>query len=215
MAQQVPSQQVRLFWPDNTVGPGYQSGLGNEECGSSIGCQRQECQRCAKKRSFIRPQVTINVLSSGGSSTGGSGSGSGGSGTGGAVTLAGDGAIGHMNSVSFLEAQLIDLSKKVEQLSRRAAPELMVETGEWSTMEVRPWQQTDQPTKGRVKFSRKFQSIPAVTTSISSVDASRNYNLRIKVYATDISSEGFTIHVDTWSDTKLYSCGVAWTAIGG
>ncbi|KAI1393241.1 uncharacterized protein F4822DRAFT_384032 [Hypoxylon trugodes] len=107
-----------------------------------------------------------------------------------------------------------ELSRKVEQLSEKAVYGVMVETRQWSTIEVRPWTRPESSTKARIRFSKKFQSVPAVTASICAADVSRDQNFRVKVYGTDVDVEGFTIHADSWGNTILYSCGVMWTAIG-
>ncbi|KAI0593109.1 hypothetical protein F4775DRAFT_526491 [Biscogniauxia sp. FL1348] len=221
MTEQGPSQQFHLLWSDDIPERGDLSESINEGCDTPGSTQELEFPRGAKKRTLVRPQVTVNVFSSGGSSSGGSGaggagSGAGGTGTGGAVTVGGDGVVGHVSPVSGVEAQLADLSRRVEQLlCGAAARELVVETGVWNTMEVRPWNRPEQSTSAWIKFSKKFHCVPAVTVSICAADMSRDQNVRIKVYATDINSDGFHIHAESWFDTVLYSCGVAWTAIGG
>ncbi|KAI1254987.1 hypothetical protein MGN70_003050 [Eutypa lata] len=229
MTPQGPIQQLRLLWPDGTGERDDQSSTADQECDDSDNIfPAPECQSCGKRGTPVRPQVIVNVLSTGGSSmggsgssaggSGGSGSGEGGSGIGGNINIPGGGgvgAVGHVTPVPLLEAQVVELLRKVEHLSaQRAARELVVETGTWNTMDVRPWQKPEQSTKGRITFLRKFRFPPAVTTSICSLDASRSQNLRIKVYATDISSKGFTIYASSWYDTQIYSCGVSWSAIG-
>jgi hypothetical protein len=42
------------------------------------------------------------------------------------------------------------------------------------------------------------------------MDKDRNW--RVKSYASDVNKEGFTIHIDSWSDTILYSGSVSWIA---
>ncbi|EMR61277.1 putative h-type lectin domain-containing protein [Eutypa lata UCREL1] len=174
MTPQGPIQQLRLLWPDGTGERDDQSSTADQECDDSDNIfPAPECQSCGKRGTPVRPQVIVNVLSTGGSSGGGVG--------------VGVGAVGHVTPVPLLEAQVVELLRKVEHLSaQRAARELVVETGTWNTMDVRPWQKPEQSTKGRITFLRKFRFPPAVTTSICSLDASRSQNLRIKVYATDI-----------------------------
>ncbi|KAI0469443.1 hypothetical protein F4859DRAFT_486688 [Xylaria cf. heliscus] len=90
---------------------------------------------------------------------------------------------------------------------------LKFESGTWSTTDVRPWTQSQLKTDGPIKFSTKFSSVPTVTVSMTGADVSEGI-FRVKVYATDVDEHGFLVHADTWSDTKLYSCGVSWIAIG-
>jgi len=91
---------------------------------------------------------------------------------------------------------------------------LKIDSGTWNTMEVRPWQHPTVHTEGRIRFSKQFTAVPVVSLSLSSVDVSNAANFRVKVYATNITLEGFTVHAESWADTKLYSCGASWLAIG-
>ena len=36
---------------------------------------------------------------------------------------------------------------------------------------------------------------------------------RIRVYASEVSGEGFRVHIDTWLDTVLHLAGVSWIAM--
>lgn len=67
-------------------------------------------------------------------------------------------------------------------------------------------------TEGRVLFSKKFTSVPIVIVSLSSIELLGG--CRVRVYATHVGLEGFTVHADTWCDTDLYTCAVSWLAIG-
>ncbi|RPB27317.1 hypothetical protein L211DRAFT_834172 [Terfezia boudieri ATCC MYA-4762] len=91
---------------------------------------------------------------------------------------------------------------------------LKIDSGSWNTAEVRDYRDPVVHTEGRVKFSNKFTSLPTVIVSLLSADVSNEYNFRVNVYATDVNLEGFTVHVNSWADTKIYSCGVSWLAIG-
>ncbi|RPB21003.1 hypothetical protein L211DRAFT_841166 [Terfezia boudieri ATCC MYA-4762] len=91
---------------------------------------------------------------------------------------------------------------------------LKIDSGSWNTNQVRDWRYPVAETEGRVNFSKKFTSLPTVIVSMSSVDVSNQSNFRVNVYATHVNLEGFTVHVNSWADTKIYSCGVSWLAIG-
>ncbi|THG94968.1 hypothetical protein EW026_g6600 [Hermanssonia centrifuga] len=47
---------------------------------------------------------------------------------------------------------------------------------------------------------------------LDSIHTDANTDCRIHVYANDITADGFTIHLDTWNDTKLYLAGATWAA---
>ncbi|KAI1657622.1 hypothetical protein F4813DRAFT_359105 [Daldinia decipiens] len=91
---------------------------------------------------------------------------------------------------------------------------MKLDSGSWNTGDVRSWDHPREKTEGLVKFTNEFSSIPTVLVSMNTASVKGGSNFRVKVYATDISSRGFTIHADSWADTVLYSCGVTWLAIG-
>jgi hypothetical protein len=88
------------------------------------------------------------------------------------------------------------------------------DTGTWNVTQIRQWNQPRAKTEDRIKFSKNFDSVPTVMVSMAEADVSNGGNFRVKVYATNIDLDGFTVHADSWGDTKLYSCGVSWIAIG-
>ena len=99
------------------------------------------------------------------------------------------------------------------------APPATLETvrfdnGTWNVTDVRPWDRPRERTEARIDFRVPFTSVPTVTAGMTGGDVSGRTNFRVKVYATNIDARGFTVHADTWEDTKLYSCGVSWVAIG-
>jgi hypothetical protein len=55
----------------------------------------------------------------------------------------------------------------------------------------------------------------SIPIGISSLDIDRNNNIRIKAFASNITSERSkaAIHLDAWNDTILYSVGVTWLDI--
>ncbi|KAL7895270.1 hypothetical protein HDV63DRAFT_399158 [Trichoderma sp. SZMC 28014] len=218
------SESIQLVWPDDYVAvDSCYNGIGSDQEYLNTDYQPQSI----KQRQLFRPQVTVNVYSSssggtsaGGSSAGGvggSGSAAGGSGTGGQATVNGSGGgdgSGTGDLVSFLAAQVADLSRKVDQLSLQpSSGQVMVESGIWTTQDVRPWQRPEQSTKANILFSKPFKSTPKLITSITSADVSHDANFRVKVYATSINERGFIIHADSWAETQLYSCEVSWMAV--
>ncbi len=66
----------------------------------------------------------------------------------------------------------------------------------------------------RVSFERPFSAPPVVQLGIVGVDSSRDHNLRLRVRPEGISDTGFTIVVETWLHTEIWSVDVSWLAIG-
>lgn len=164
--------------------------------------------RGRNKRILIQPPVTINVFGAGAVTTGGSDTGHAA-----ATITTSSGTSGSSDSViSRLESQIAALSDKVEQLasqikSAQPQPRLQVESGQWRRVKGSPPLQ-------RIAFSKKFESAPRVIVGICKADVDCSKNFRLKVYASDIDSEGFTVNAHYWSDTNLIECGVSWVAIG-
>ncbi|KAF7888117.1 uncharacterized protein EAF02_002658 [Botrytis sinoallii] len=67
---------------------------------------------------------------------------------------------------------------------------------------------------GSISFSKEFESPPIVMLSLTGVDTGNEANSRVQVYASEVTSKGFTVHADSWGNTKLYSCGASWIALG-
>jgi hypothetical protein len=59
--------------------------------------------------------------------------------------------------------------------------------------------------------------IPAtalVHVGLVGLDVSKEDNLRVRLRALDVSAEGFTLHAETWFNTRIWSVEVSWLAIG-
>ncbi|KAG8980605.1 hypothetical protein FRB90_007603, partial [Tulasnella sp. 427] len=67
-------------------------------------------------------------------------------------------------------------------------------------------------TSGRIDFERPFATPPNVVVFLRQIDTGGGSCTCIKTYANDIDAKGFTIHVETWSDTKLRSGIAGWIA---
>ena len=88
-----------------------------------------------------------------------------------------------------------------------------IQTGNFNTQDVRAWNNPQLQTSKRIEFSTQFQdSPPTLVCFLTSLDMSNDKNWRVRAYATDVNLTGFTIHVDSWSDSILYSAGVTWIA---
>lgn len=66
-----------------------------------------------------------------------------------------------------------------------------------------------------VSFARPFSAPPVVHLAVVGFDASKQDNLRLRVRAESVDAHGFTIVVETWLHTQIWSVDVSWLAIGG
>ena len=91
-----------------------------------------------------------------------------------------------------------------------------IQSGRFSTCDDHPWDKPQNKTSRRIIFERPYDPAPAppprVVVWLDTVDTESKTNCRIAAYATDITHEGFTIHLDTWHDTKLWIAGASWLA---
>lgn len=159
------------------------------------------------KRFQFRPHLTVNVYN-----TGGGGSSSGASD---ASTIHAERSTERDEVITKLKSQLAALSRRVDELSQEQKPSpVVIDSGTWSTIKVRSWENPQVHTKGRVSFSKDFKTAPTVSVSISAADVSKDANFRVKVYATAVDATGFTAHADSWANTKMHSCQISWIAIG-
>ena len=66
----------------------------------------------------------------------------------------------------------------------------------------------------QIVFERPFSSPPVVQIGVVGFDASKDHNLRLRVRAEQITAAGFTIIVETWLHSQVWSVDLSWLAIG-
>ncbi|KAL8376465.1 hypothetical protein RB595_007520 [Gaeumannomyces hyphopodioides] len=86
------------------------------------------------------------------------------------------------------------------------------QVGEFSTQDDHPWDKPQANTSRRINFERPYRAPPKVVIWLNQLDMAHDKNWRVKATATDVDAKGFTIHLDTWSNTTLYSAKAAWIA---
>ncbi|KAF8258540.1 hypothetical protein EI94DRAFT_1754359 [Lactarius quietus] len=74
------------------------------------------------------------------------------------------------------------------------------------------WADPDDPASARIGFERLFSTPPRVVVFFNCIDLDKNRVWRLKTTATDIDREGFTLNIETWSDTIFYAARVGWIA---
>jgi len=65
-----------------------------------------------------------------------------------------------------------------------------------------------------VTFEQPFGIGPLVQVGLVGLDVSKDDNLRVRVRALDVTPDGFTVHVETWFNTRIWLVEVSWLAIG-
>ena len=88
-----------------------------------------------------------------------------------------------------------------------------LQTGTFNTQEVGAWENHAPQNSKRISFATAFQGqAPKIVCWLTSIDMDKNYGWRCRAYATDIDTAGFTVHIDTWANTIMYSAGMTWIA---
>ncbi|PWY97399.1 hypothetical protein BCV70DRAFT_67016 [Testicularia cyperi] len=64
----------------------------------------------------------------------------------------------------------------------------------------------------RIVFARPYSKPPKVVACLSGFDTDRLSNVRVDVFAGEIDSYGFTLHMNSWSTTIPYDISVNWLA---
>ncbi|KAI5867219.1 hypothetical protein GGS23DRAFT_166425 [Durotheca rogersii] len=123
-------------------------------------------------------------------------------------------AAGVQRDLVSLSGRVAAECQELRQTIAATRPQLVYDAGSWNTSNVRSWSAPQDHTEGRVKFARKFAAPPKLALSIDTADVCNSANFRVRVYATDVDPYGFTVNVDSWANTKIYSCGVSWIALG-
>ena len=75
-----------------------------------------------------------------------------------------------------------------------------------------PWINPNDPASVRINFERRFVTPPKVVVFFNCIDLDKSRVWRLKTTATDIDPEGFTLNIETWSDTIFYAARVGWIA---
>lgn len=86
------------------------------------------------------------------------------------------------------------------------------QVGYFNTQDDHPCDRPKVHTSRHIKFKRAYNNPPMVVVWLSQLNMDRKRNWRVRAYATDITTAGFTVHADTWGDSLLYSAGVSWIA---
>ncbi|KAK5125358.1 hypothetical protein LTR85_000467 [Meristemomyces frigidus] len=89
-----------------------------------------------------------------------------------------------------------------------------VDSGRFSTNDVRKRTSPRPKTSAKVKFKQRFQRVPTVLAALNMIDAAGNADLRVKLSITEVDLEGFRWTLETWDDSTLYGAGASWIALG-
>ena len=84
--------------------------------------------------------------------------------------------------------------------------------GKFSTTDDHPSDQPQAQTSAVVTFPTQFDAVPSVVVWLSELDMANNANWRVRAYVSEVTTESFRIHIDTWADSTLYAATAWWIA---
>lgn len=70
----------------------------------------------------------------------------------------------------------------------------------------------DRVAQIEIAFPKPFDVKPEIVIAVSTVDASKETNLRFSFKTIGVSRDGFTLQVKTWEDSKIHAIGGSWIA---
>ncbi|KAI9465135.1 hypothetical protein BJY52DRAFT_1245288 [Lactarius psammicola] len=74
------------------------------------------------------------------------------------------------------------------------------------------WRDSHAPASVRITFERPFVTPPKVVVFFNRLEFDNNRNWRVITTASDIDVNGFTLNIQTWSDTILHCAQTRWIA---
>ncbi|KAK4192246.1 hypothetical protein QBC35DRAFT_484691 [Podospora australis] len=95
---------------------------------------------------------------------------------------------------------------------RHAASDPDFQSGHWSTQSHHPWNQPQTQTAKQITFDRAYSAPPKVIVWLTQLDMNNNANFRVRALISNITTTGFVLNLDTWSDSTLYVAAATWIA---
>ena len=74
------------------------------------------------------------------------------------------------------------------------------------------WTDPHSPASVRIDFERPFVTPPKVVVFFNRIEFDKDHNWRVITTASKIDVNGFTLNIETWSDTVLYAAQTCWIA---
>ncbi|EKM59120.1 uncharacterized protein PHACADRAFT_191433 [Phanerochaete carnosa HHB-10118-sp] len=87
-----------------------------------------------------------------------------------------------------------------------------IQSGRYNTTEDHHWSRSQTKTSRRITFTHPYAAPPKVVVWLDAVDSGPGRNVRVTAWADAVTPDGFTIHLDTWHDSNLWSAGATWLA---
>lgn len=92
------------------------------------------------------------------------------------------------------------------------ADDMDFQYGSYHTLEDHDWYKYPTQNTRKIKFKRPYSATPKVVLWLTVIDTGHGSSWRIRSYTTDVTATGFTIHIDSLMDCRLYSAMASWVA---
>lgn len=92
------------------------------------------------------------------------------------------------------------------------ADDMDFQYGTYNTIEDHPSSVTQMCNTRQITFKRAYACPPIVVVWLSSFAVGSGSSSRITSFATGVTAARFTIHIDTWADSRLYRAVASWIA---
>lgn len=106
------------------------------------------------------------------------------------------------------------MTMAIEPMNFLAGSEVLGFRTEGWQLDAEPPHEGDRFHRTWVPFSRPFRGVPLVHLGIAGFDIDNRDAARITASVADVGSEGFTIVLRTWFNTRIWRVDVNWLAIG-
>lgn len=84
--------------------------------------------------------------------------------------------------------------------------------GTFDTTDDHSWTNPQPGTSRKITFSSAYLAPPKVFSRLKSLDTNSDRGSRVNLYTTEVTKVGFTINIDIWGHSEIYSCGATWIA---
>ncbi|KAF7555207.1 hypothetical protein G7Z17_g2398 [Cylindrodendrum hubeiense] len=103
-----------------------------------------------------------------------------------------------------------NLSEMDKRFIARIYPGAALDIEFFNTLELRPWNKPEKEASKRQQFSKTYKSPPSLAVGLNWLDLSKNFNIRVKAFADNVTNSSADFHLDTWSDSIIHSAGCTW-----
>lgn len=124
------------------------------------------------------------------------------------------------DSLLDFKFEISKLKSRVNELEKNRITPLIIQKGKWEI--TNGWDNPNELTIDQdrkrtltkmVVFKKPFSNTPEIFLGLSYLDTdSTSNNIRIDASYSDVTREGFTLHVTAWRLSKIYGFRVEWLA---